>query len=95
MNVQQPVKLNAVLEAMKQKDHLGRQVPFQIGFHTSGLTLSKYKRVALAEAERCGLPRQHQAATNLVGVRPRIKGKHIYSVNIRLITEFNNQPVVP
>jgi len=80
---------------MRQKDSHGRPVPFQIGFHTSGQTLKSYKRVHLGEAVRCGLPRQHQASPDLVGVQPRIRGKHIYSVNIRLITEFNNQPVVP
>jgi hypothetical protein len=91
----QPIKLNKALEIMRQKDSQGRPVPFQVGFHTMGTTLSKYKRVHLGEAIRCGLPRQHQASKELVGIAPLIKGKHVYSVNIRLITEFNNTPVVP
>jgi hypothetical protein len=91
----QPVKLKKVLAAMNEKDHLGRPVPFQVAFHTASNKLSKYKRVALGEAVRCGLPRQHQGVEHLIGIQPKLKGKHTYSVHIRLITEFNNQPVVP
>lgn len=91
----QPIKLKQALEQMRQMDSQGRPVPFQVAFHTSAERLAKYKRVNLGEAVRCGLPRQHQGSANLVGIQPKIKGKHVYSVNIRLITEFNNQPVVP
>jgi hypothetical protein len=44
---------------------------------------------------RCGLPRQHQHSKTLVGVRPLVADQHIYSVPIRLITEFNETPIIP
>jgi len=80
---------------MDEKDQLGRPKRFQISFYTAARRLSNFKRVCLTDAVRCGLPGHHQNSKHLVGVKPLVKGKHIYSVHMRLITELNHTPVVP
>lgn len=90
-----PIKVKQVLKAMDQKDESGAHLPFQIAFYPTTKKFHDFKRIVVHSGVRCGLPRHHQSKKDLVGVRPLATGKHIYSVPIRLITEFNGVPVIP
>jgi len=91
----QPIKLKEALQQMDARDESGNPIPFQVSFYPASRDLKHFKRISLPKAVRCGLPRQHQKTKDLVGIRPLVPGKHIYSVPIRLITEFNQTPVIP
>lgn len=91
----QPIKLKEALQQMDARDESGNPIPFQVSFYPASREFKHFKRISLPKAVRCGLPRQHQKSKDLVGVRPLVSGKHIYSVPIRLITEFNQTPVIP
>jgi len=95
MQAVQPIKLKEALKQMDAQDESGRPVAFQLSFYPASRDFKHFKRINIPKAVRCGLPRQHQKSKDLVGVRPLVAGKHIYSVPIRLITEFNQCPVIP
>tara|TARA_R110002050_G_scaffold201841_1_gene336962 strand:- start:13570 stop:13857 length:288 start_codon:yes stop_codon:yes gene_type:complete len=91
----QPIKLKEALAQMDARDESGMPKAFQISFYPASRDFKHFKRIRLPKAVRCGLPRQHQYSKSLVGVRPLVADQHIYSVPIRLITEFNETPVIP
>lgn len=88
------IRLGDALNLMEEKDRDGAPQSFAISF----VTLDRKKKTGgqirhIKRAVKTGLP--YKVSDNsLRGVRDLDAGSHPVPVHIRLITEFNNQPVV-
>lgn len=90
-----PIKLKEALRLMHEYSKEGEEQPFQLAFYPTNAKLKAFKRISIPSALITALPKQHRHKPYLVGIRPLVPGKHNYSVHSKLITQFNNHPVVP
>lgn len=90
-----PIKLKDALREMHQKMGMNRPESFQVSFYTVPTNLKEFKRVTLPVARIAPLPKGHRHKKYLIGIQPQVKGQHNYSVHTKLITEYNQQPVIP
>lgn len=95
MNATAPIKLKEALQLMRERSAEGQEQPFQLAFYPTNAKLKEFKRISIPAALITALPKQHRHKPYLIGIRPLVQGKHNYSVHSKLITQFNNQPVVP